>query len=47
MKIDGTVVSPDISPSSDAKEINISYTPTDDLSLEEHNVYVYKTLLLT
>ncbi len=45
MKIDGTVVSPDISPSSDAEEINVSYTPTDDLSSERHDVY--KTLALT
>jgi hypothetical protein len=45
MKIDGTVVSPDISPSSDAKEINVSYTPTDDLSSGRHDVY--KTSALT
>ena len=41
MKIDGAPVSPSISPSTDATEILVSYTPTTNLSDGEHEVYVY------
>ena len=41
MRIDGNPVSPTLSPPTDAKEITVSYTPTEDLSDGQHEVYVY------
>ncbi|MEW6558051.1 MAG: hypothetical protein AB1349_11995 [Elusimicrobiota bacterium] len=41
LKIDGNSVSPTFSPSTDAKEILVSYTPTNPLSDGQHEVYIY------
>ncbi|MBI5207841.1 MAG: hypothetical protein HY934_08630 [Candidatus Firestonebacteria bacterium] len=41
MKIDGNQVTPILLPSTDAKEIVVSYTPTQSLSEGEHTVYIY------
>ena len=41
LKIDGVEKTPTLSPSADAKEINVSYTSSEDLSDGEHTVYIY------
>jgi hypothetical protein len=41
VKIDENSVSPTLSPSTDVKEILVSYTPTQDLSDGQHEVYIY------
>jgi hypothetical protein len=46
MKLDGAQVSPILSLSSNATTIDVSYTPTTDLTSGQHEVYVYAKNIL-